>query len=245
MKPTKARIPLPVLAALLALSLPAMARTPVVEANRVEMAERPPGVSLGRYVGQPVRGDGGETLGQVRDLIVDAHSGQLVYATVAGDGSEEARLVPFGALRAGGGNGFTIGIAPAGWSQVEPVRADDFSSRPMTLSVATQRALAANFRDHHAKAAGSGGLHLVPLANLRGKRVSTGVENVGEIKDVVIVPEQLQGWVVIAPEKDFQAGARVFVVPLPALNLTAPADDVLATRLTRAEFERARGAASR
>ena len=214
-----------------------------------------PGRSIGEFAGRSVRTRKGEDLGTIKDVVIDVHAGRIVYALVASRTNEALRLVPFAALdQLENANGTTVEIELANWEQLAPVRAQEFETGRLTLSEADRQLLAERFGKTEPRPPGappssgsqrgagartSGGSQLLPLGQLRGKKVSTGNENVGTINDVMVDTNLMTAAAVIAAEPDFVAGGQRFIVSLRQLNIAARDLDPITIALTRADFEKA------
>ena len=219
-----------------------------------------PGRSIGEFAGRPVRTRNGEDLGTLKDIVIDVHAGRIVYAVVASRSNGALRLVPFAALnQLDDANGATVDIERATWEQIPPVRPQEFEAGRLALSESDRKVLAERFGKTEPRPPGeiappsgsqtgsqtgaaprlSGGSQLLALDQLRGKKVSTGSENVGAIGDVMIDTNLMTAIAVITVEQDFAPGGQRFIVPLRQLNIAARDLNPITTTLTRADFEKA------
>jgi sporulation protein YlmC with PRC-barrel domain len=206
----------------------------------------PPGRSISRFVGRAVQTSKGSKLGTIKDVFVDIHSGRVVYVAVAASADNALRLVPFAALHPDDSNAMKVEVEEAQWEQILPIKADEFENGRITLSGAERQQLAASFRQSEpppienksaSAAAAQGGSQLMRLGELRGKRITTGTEDVGIIDDVVVDSEHMTAAAVVGPKKDLSVADRRFLVPLRHLNLGARDQDPIRTNLARSAFE--------
>jgi sporulation protein YlmC with PRC-barrel domain len=215
------------------------------------VTDTPAGQSMNMFAEHRLRSARGEELGVIKDLVADAHVGTIAYATVA-DRTGELRLVPFAALKHDGGDTFTVEIAEQQWRQIAPLSQREFEAGRLTVSEAQRRELAAPFtlangNRGNVKTAPSAeeklpesGAQLIRLGDLRGKRVSTGSEDVGTISEIVIDAQKGTASAVLTPERNFASATQKLVVPLRVLNLASRDQNPITTALTRADFEQAR-----
>lgn len=200
-----------------------------------------PGNRVSEFIGQTVRGSRGEELGTIRDLVVDAYSGRDPFAVIATPSDNRLRLLPLQAIAADTATkGLKARITAEELARVPIVGNHEFETRKLAVSSALYRAVIGKFDPGATSGGANNGTHLVRLDALRGKRVTTGVDRVGTVNDVVVATDQPAA-AIVTPEKDFQMAGRQFVVPLTALNLIATAPDPITTQLTRGDFERAPG----
>lgn len=213
--------------------------------ERMQASAERLGDSIARFNGSTVRTETGSELGMIRDILADAYSGRVMYAAVLDQPRTQLKLVPFAALEpAPTSKDFVVRIEPLRWEQVTPIEAHDFGTRPIPLSEAAGKALAASFGRSEATVGNVGGTHLIALAALFGRRVSTGTETIGVIDDVVFDRADLLARVWIVPEKDFAVTDSKFLVSLRDLNAVERDQNVVTTTLTRNDLEQARRSAN-
>lgn len=88
--------------------------------------------------GQEVRGIRGETLGHVKDFVLDARTGRADYAVVASGGvlgaGDDLHAVPIAALKRGGEKTFVILMDRNEWNQTPVLVQEAFGKGIVTLS---------------------------------------------------------------------------------------------------------------
>ncbi|ACB74416.1 PRC-barrel domain-containing protein [Opitutus terrae] len=213
------------------------------------------GQSAQKLIGQDVRNPAGEGLGQVKDLVIDARAGQLVYALVSSGGllgvGERIRAVPFAAFkdtyRADGD--LVLPIDRTAWNNLAAIRETEIDT---LLSEARASTLFSQFglewkdetkrlrRD--AKAAGAdtdSTPKLMRVAKLTGKDVVNAGQEVGKIEDIVLNFESRRASVLLDPNDDYTGSNQKFIVDFSQLSRSLDVPEKLTTVLTKADFARA------
>lgn len=99
---------------------------------------------LGDFVGQELRGANGEDIGKVKDFIIDAKTGKIVFAVISSGGfaglGDTLRLLPFQALeRANNNKGFTTVVQQSQWSKMPALNEQDFEEGRINLTADQRR----------------------------------------------------------------------------------------------------------
>jgi sporulation protein YlmC with PRC-barrel domain len=233
------------------------------ETSRTEVsrsaAESPDrNLSVRHLLGKDVKDPAGQKLGDLKDLVVDAQSGRVIYGVVSAGGvlgvGDKLHPVPFTALNcAEGAKDLTLAIDKAKLEQAPVFQKDDLASLDQAdrrkqifeyygqsweafetgVSTALHRA-AANLSGDNASAR-----HLVYASWVKGKDIRSGDKDVGQVDDVLINFAGHSAAVLFDPKKDFANTTDKFVIPFNKLTIGAGEHDKITTTLTRADFERA------
>jgi sporulation protein YlmC with PRC-barrel domain len=202
--------------------------------------------ALQRLKRNEVRAANGESLGRLRDFVIDRRSGEIVYAVVGTGGflgmGETLRLVPFQSLdRRAGADSVSLRDAQSEWDRFTVIQADDL--RDGRFNVVTDREPPrAERRD--VRGGADERRDLISAAKLRGHSVRAGTEEIGEVEDIVIDFERRMATALIETDSDFTGSEEKYLVPLDRLRIES-GRDVFTTQLTRADFQDARRSTER
>lgn len=215
---------------------------PLVAAQEVEAR----GQNASDIIGRDVRDRAGESLGKITDLLVDPVDGKIRFAIIGSGGllgiGQDLHPVPFQALRVTGDDGdeLALDVHRARWSDAPTIREDQFASlnsHPMGRSLFEHYGVEPD-ADLTQLSSRDRPLHLMQVAELSGKRVTSSGEKVGEVDDVIVHAESRRASVLLDADARYAGTGAKFIVGFDQLTPTADRDE-LTTSLTRAEFHEA------
>lgn len=208
--------------------------------------------SAGRVIGQDVTTLTGESLGQIKDLVIETGTGKIVHALVASGGllgvGQTLHAVPFAALKPGAKNDFTLNVERADWDRLPAIREDEIDlltqenhGRPLferfglewDEEMRSGRGLLAGLT------AKDEPLRLMRVTQLSGQRVVNAGQEVGTVEDVLVNVGRRRASIVLDPNDDYTGTDQKFIVGFHQLMPSLDAKDRLSTPLTRAEFAKA------
>ncbi len=205
----------------------------------------------------------GDSLGRVKDFVIDANSGQVVYAIIGSGGvlgiGETLHPVPVSALNyeaTPGDERLTLDIDSARWAQAPRFKKDRLSSlqsddegkatfefygqtwQPSGLSLSIPGSARKS-----GEVASRQERHLVMSNNLIGKNIRSGDQKVGEIEDVLIQLQSRTAAVLLDPDKSFTGTNQKYIVPfnkftlsgVDTINATLSRDDFASAQATRGD----------
>ena len=200
--------------------------------------------------GMAVQNRNGESLGKVKDFVVDASTGQVLYTVIGSGGvlgiGETLHAVPVSALNydsTSGAERLTLDIAADRWSAAPRFRKDRISSlqgdqegrstfeyygQSWPISSPAQASTSQPQRQQQ----------LVMTNDIIGKSLSSGGQSVGSIQDVLLQLQNRTAALLIDPSDDFAGTDQHYIVPFSKITATA-AGDSLATSLTRQDLSSA------
>jgi sporulation protein YlmC with PRC-barrel domain len=186
-----------------------------------------------------VRTANGESLGRLRDFVVDRSSGEIVYAVVGTGGflgmGETLRLVPFQSLdHRAGADSVALRDTRAEWDRFTVIRSEDLKEGRFSVT-ADREPPRAERRDTLPADRSQRG-ELISVAKLRGHSIRAGGEEIGEVEDIVIDFGQRIALALVETDSDFTGSEENFLVPLDRLRIE-PGQNVFTTQLTRADFQ--------
>lgn len=203
--------------------------------------------------GRSVRGSDKQTLGRVKDFLLDPHTGEVAYAVVSSGGirrPDKLRLVPFPALRPDQEheNDFTVAMNEAEWDALGALDETEFDSGHITISNGQRRDLAQRFERAQTGAAASGSAYYTPAPSaelvragaIRGRGVFLAEKNVGTIDEIIVDPDAATASVLFDPSWRFTAAKERFVVPLNRYSFGTAKGERVMTTVTRADFDQLR-----
>lgn len=217
--------------------------------NVVAAKDHSRGQSSRELIGQDVKNALGEGLGQVKDLVIDARAGRIVYALVASGGllgvGEKIRPVPFAAFRdtyrADGD--LVLEIERSRWDSVPAIRESEIDS---LLNESRAQAVFSHFgidwKDEMKRGRGESSDRtpkLLRVSRLNNKDVINAGQQVGKIEEVVLNFETRRASVLIDPNDDYTGTDQKFIIDFAQLSPSLDEPQKLTTTLTRAEFARA------
>jgi sporulation protein YlmC with PRC-barrel domain len=199
--------------------------------------------------GMSVQNRNGESLGKVKDFVVDASSGQVLYTVIGSGGvlgiGETLHAVPVSALNydsTSGAERLTLDIAADRWSAAPRFRKDRISS--LQADQEGRSTFEYYGQSWPASSQGQAGTsqpqqqqQLVMANDLIGKNLNSGGEKIGAIQDVLLQFQNRTAALLIDPSDDFAGTDQHYIVPFN--KLTATGGDSLATSLTRQDLSSA------
>lgn len=220
---------------------------PAASGTHLQFASDDPEGAFQKLRRNEVRTANGETLGRLRDFVIDRRSGEIVYAVVGTGGflgmGETLRLVPFQSLerRAGADSVSLRGDARSEWERFDVIRPEDLKEGRFNL--ATEREPPRAERRDPAMDRGDR-RELTSAGKLRGHSIRAENREIAEVEDVVIDFDQRVARALIETDSDFTGSEEKFLVPLDRLQI-APGREAFTTQLTRADFQDARRSSER
>jgi sporulation protein YlmC with PRC-barrel domain len=241
---------------------PPRASSAAVRTSSTELQPQMP-KSVDDIIGKPVRGSDGSELGQIRDLVIDARSGQVTYAIVSSGGvvgiGGARRAVPFAALSGEASqNGMTLSIDRARWQGAPAFREDQLTTLAQQSQgqaiyqyygqtwdspsvagstsdqTATERVGGSSAATRQAAIGGT----LILASRLEGKDIHNAEREVGEIEDVLVDLTRRTASVLVELEDDFSATEESYVVPFSQLAVTGNGNDLqVTTQLSPTDFQ--------
>lgn len=223
-----------------------------VGADGVVAAEHElPGQSAQKLIGKDVLSTSGMGLGQVKDLVIDARAGHLVYALVGSGGllgvGEKIRAVPFAAFkdtyRADGE--LLLDIDRSTWDRMPSIREaemDTLLSEGRASTVFDQFGL--DWKDESRRMrreadSNESAPKMMRVKRLAGQDVVNAGQQVGKIEDVIVNFESRRATVLLDPNDDYTGSDQKFIIDFNQLSPSLDQPEKLTTVLTRAEFARA------
>ncbi len=195
-------------------------------------------------MGQDVRDNAGDTLGELEDLAIDPQQGKILFALVASGGllgvGEEIRAVPFAALShaADDSRDLVLGIARERWSQA-PALAPDHATALSDANIAKdvvafyQDALSRDFATGNDDARA----RMVLASDVIGNEVVNESHQVGTVQDIIVHFESRRASVLLDVDDDFAGTDREFLVNFA--QLTPASKDQMTTTLSPDDFAQA------
>jgi len=203
-------------------------------------------------IGEHVRSSDGEKLGEVKDLVISPSAGKIVYAVVSSGGvlgvGDKLRAVPFSALRHTDvqGKALTLDLTKAKWEGAPFVRTEDIDLLAATDRSKTLYDYYGQDWDRESRAlnakAGNRSDQLLRVSSLMHKNVNNAGQKVGDIEDVLIDMPSRRALALIDPDHDYTGSNAKYLIGFDQLIRNPDKNDVFATSLTRADFERAKPA---
>lgn len=205
----------------------------------------PHGLRAKDVIGMNVLSPSGEELGKVSDLIVDARSGQLVYAVVNAGGvlgvGGTSNAVPISALHYSTDRheSFTLDL-----SRIEFQRAPVFSADQLPALADESRA-GYIFRHYHQNwqplegASQSENTSDSPLrraTTLIGDSLRSGEQVIGLVEDLVVNMEGRKTALLVDPDERWAKASDRFVVPFSYINPGRAETDTYSARLAADDF---------
>ncbi len=229
------------------------------ETSGQKQAEKQEEASLRRssaheLTGMDVKNRSGDTLGKVKDFVIDAHSGQVVYAVVGSGGvlgvGETLHAVPVTALNYDTSTNeerLTLDIDSARWSQAPRFRKERLSSLQADQEgKATYEYYGQTWRGAAEAAKNEIGRNLpggrqlqqqlVLSSDLKGKNVRSGDQKIGEIEDVLVQLENHTAAALLDPDNDFAGTREKYIVPFNKFIIPSASSEPFGTSLTRQDF---------
>lgn len=258
MKVKRMKNPGRLVAALLLLTLcPGYAAT---EASAPDRASENPAVgtqpheqSARRLLGQNLRNQTGETLGEVKDLVVNPQSGRVVFALVGSGGflgfGEKFRAVPFSALERDESTGrLTLSVDKVRWEAAPTVARRDFAALSAEGRI---REIHDYFREAGVVGAidESAGLaqtthsdrsnQLMSVERVLGREVVNAGQEVGQVDDVMVNFENRHASAIIDPDDDYTGSSERYLIGFSRLMPATEEGRPLSTSLTSDDFKKA------
>lgn len=217
-------------------------------------ANQPPpnAESARRVIGQDVTTLTGESLGQIKDLVIETGAGKIVHALVASGGllgvGQTLHAVPFAALKPGAKNDFTLNVERADWDRLPAIREDEidlFTQENRGRPIFERFGLEWDEEMRSGRGLLSGltakdePLRLMRVTQLSGQRVVNAGQEVGTVEDVLVNVGRRRASIVLDPNDDYTGTDQKFIIGFHQLMPSLDAKDQLSTPLTRAEFAQA------
>lgn len=195
--------------------------------------------SANELTGMDVKSRSGDSLGRVKDFVIDANSGQVVFAILGSGGvlgiGETLHAVPVAALNyeaVQGDERLTLDIDATRWAQAPRFKKDRISSLQADQEGRSTYEYYGQTWQAPAQAAATS--QLVMSTDIIGKNIRSGTEEVGEIEDVLIQFQNRTAAVLLDPEDSFTGTDQKYIVPFNKLSVQNI--DSLNTSLTRQDF---------
>lgn len=192
--------------------------------------------------GMTVQNRNGESLGKVKDFVVDANTGQVLYTVIGSGGvlgiGETLHAVPVSALNydsTTGAERLTLDIAADRWSAAPRFRKDRISS--LQADQEGRSTFEYYGQSWPISSQPQQQQQLVMANDIIGKNLSNGGQQVGSIQDVLLQFQNRTAALLIDPSDDFAGTDQHYIVPFN--KLTATGGDSLATSLTRQDLSSA------
>lgn len=187
-------------------------------------------------LGQNVYGTGDESLGELKDFVVDTQSGKITYAVVSSGGilgiNQSLRAVPIDSFQVSGDR-LSVNLDETRWKQAPVFTKEQVG----TLS---QEARGKELREFYGLKDSMFSSPNGPLAlitDIRGKEVRAGDQTVGEIDEIIVQVQSHKAAALLDPNDDYAGTDREFLIPLK--KLANYGQDDLSTTLTREDFTQA------
>lgn len=212
--------------------------------------------SASKLISQDVKNVSGEGLGQVKDIVIDARAGKIVYALVSSGGllgvGEKIRAVPFAAFKGSPrpDSDLVLDISRPQWNELSSLRDDEIDSllletggRPVfqRFGLDWQEEMKRHHRD--AMAAEDTNSDRAPklmrASELTGQAVTNAGQQVGTIEDLIVDYESRRVSVLLDPDDDYTGTDQKFMISFEQVSRSLDDRKKLTTTLTRSEFSRA------
>lgn len=211
------------------------------------------GYEASELVGWEVKARGGEKLGEVSDLIIDARSGKVTYVVVASvsapGGAETLRAVPFKALVAeeegAGGPQMRLLVDAAKWARgpvFKKKELEDAKWAPREREIFSHYGVTWELPKSVASESthALSGKRLLLANDVIGRDLRRGGQVVGTAHNVIVQLEAGAAAALVDPDDEFAGTDRQFIVALD--KLARGTGDSWTTTLTREDFAAARPA---
>ena len=195
------------------------------------------------YAGQRVWSSDGHEVGSVDDFVIEARSGQVLYAVVKGGvlgvgGS--ARVVPMSALQRGeDGKGFALPVDEGRWKQAPGFDKEQIGTLALNQRGRETFEFFGATPDEANDEQSLRQPRLVLASQVRGREVKNGEQGVGEAEDVVIDFNSRRASVLLDGDDGYVGADGDFVLPFREVAVERGGDE-LGTRLQRSDFENAK-----
>jgi sporulation protein YlmC with PRC-barrel domain len=216
--------------------------------------------SANKLSGKDVRGSDNEKIGNIKDFIVDAQSGKILYVVISSGGflgiGDTLRLVPFNAVQRSSADDdrFVINIAKAQWDQLAALEERHYNDGRIVISEQLRTQLTEHFgqadmtvtettatTQTQTDTAGDA-QRMVRASDFRGKEVRAGDREVGDIDAVIIDFNSGTAMALLDPENDFVESDEKFLVPLSQLTFPGRGREPVTTTLSASDFQQAQPA---
>ena len=196
------------------------------------------------YTGQRVFTSDGKEIGSVQDFVVDARSGQVLYALVGSGGvlgmGGQSRAVPMSALqRSNDAKGFSLPVEEAKWNQAPTFQQSDVNTLSLDQRGRETFEFFGTRPDEEKDERTLSQPQLVLGSSVRGKEVKSGDREVGEADDLIVDFNSRRASILLDADDDFLGAEARFVVPMRQVSV-ARGDEDLTTQLQRNDFENAK-----
>ena len=214
--------------------------------------------SLRRYAGQRLLNTEGAELGSIRDFIVHPATNRVHYAVVSTGGvlggiGNSLRLVPVDALRRGTrGNAFEVDILQSMWLQIPPISDQDYVVDRFDISPARHDEMVQRFGPGDRRVRPGAALPLTTATTaypglirasvIRGKSIRAADRKVGDVENIILDLDRGTAGALVDTAGEFTGTSGKYVIPLSHLSFNDSRQNVIATTLSRADFDRARPA---
>jgi len=211
---------------------------------------------FGHLKSEAVRGADGHTLGHVRDLVLDAKTGEPRFVVVSGGGfvglGGDSRLLPLDALmRDPKGDDYLTRLERVDWDLLPTLDKADIKEGRVALTAEEQRNLPHLRQQSWARAfdalsapADPRVQRFVFASSIAGKALYADDQKVGKVDDLLLDPANGPALAVVEIDRDFVGGAdHHYLVPIGHLIVTAGDAGRVHTNLAAAEFQQAAGIA--
>jgi sporulation protein YlmC with PRC-barrel domain/osmotically-inducible protein OsmY len=213
--------------------------------------------SASDIIGKDIRGAEGDSLGQVRDLVVDTETGEITFAIVRSGGvlgiGGTRRAVPYPALNPGPQDDhLIIDIDEARWESAPEFREDQ-------LATLTRENRGERIYQHFGQTwAGAGaevsagiqtqagaapaevasaGDHLMLASQLQGLEIRSGEQVVGQVEDVIVQPDRQTAALRVEVDGDIAAADTSYLLGFDQVSLQEQdGDRVIHTQLSPHQF---------
>ncbi len=229
------------------------ASTPAVgdrlQSAREQASPDPRGRNASQLIGLHVTDRNGESLGKINDLVIDTHSGKVVYGVVSSGGilgvGDQLRAIPFAALRqdmSSGQEQMRVDIDQARWGQAPAFTKEQVASLSNDLrGQEISRFYGQPPAEIPQRKTGSGSPGFQPLvlaSELMGREIRSGEQTVGKVEDVIVQPQSGTAAALLDPSDDFAGTDQKYLVPFSKLLGTG--EKTVNTSLSRKDFSSAK-----
>ncbi|HVU24037.1 MAG TPA: PRC-barrel domain-containing protein [Opitutus sp.] len=197
--------------------------------------------------GQHVRSSDDQDLGTLKDFMIDANSGNIVYAVVSSGGFmgayDRLRVVPIHALRHSADQGaFTVQISSDRFKQLPKVNEEDFEADHLAVDDSDRQQLDQAFAqsdnsDHSMMKMADNHSLLMRATEIRGKSVHCGNAKAGDIENVVVDLSECSAQALLDPNSDFTGSDQKLLVPVSQLKISNRQADRFTTSIARSDFQ--------
>lgn len=210
--------------------------------------------TVGHITGKKLMSRDGKSLGSIKDLLIDPHSGRIQYAVLSSGGfagiGNKLHLIPYYMLRQHGqDHNFQASITPDQLKNAPSIGEDAFDRYSVAVDSQQQSAIdqaygssRANVANAQSSQNGSG--TFIRASKLEDRDVMANGTKFAHLENLVIDPGATHALALVKPAKSANAGDHKFLVPLQRLHLSTSKKSEITTTLDPSAFQNAAGTAS-